>query len=66
MKKNYIQPRIEIITARVERGFSGSYPSGMLESVQEGATIDFGDPNPYYPYGQPMLEGLSIGPNLNF
>lgn len=65
MKKSYITPRIDIISVRVERGFAGSY-TGMTEGIQEGAVIDFGDPNPYYPDGQPMLEGISNGQTIFF
>lgn len=66
MKKKYIQPRIDIFSACVEKGFRGSYPSGMTESITDGGYYDLGNPDPYYPDGSPMTEGISNGQTIFF
>ena len=68
-KAPYIAPKVTVTEIRIEQGFqlSGHQAHyGMTESIQEGGCIDFGDPEPYYPYGQPMLEGICTGEYLVF
>lgn len=68
-KATYIAPKVTVTEIRIEQGFqlSGHQAHyGMTESIQEGGCIDFGDPNPYYPDGEPMLEGISNGQTILF
>ncbi len=36
MKQEYTTPQVEMIDARVERGFDGSVSSGYPEGLEEG------------------------------
>lgn len=66
MKKSYITPRIDVINVRVERGFAGSCMSGMTEAISDGGYYDLGNPDPYYPDGSPMTEGIRNGQTIFF
>ena len=59
-KQPYTPPLAELLTARIERGYRLS-GAGMTEAIQDGGYYDIGDPNPYYPDGQPMTEGITNG-----
>lgn len=59
-KQTYIPPTAETLSVRIEKGLAIS-GAGMTESIRDGGCIDFGDPNPYYPDGEPMTEGIVNG-----
>ena len=65
-KATYVAPEVTVISVRVERGFNGSYSHGMTESISDGGCYDLGNPDPYYPNGEPTLEGISNGQTIFF
>ena len=68
MKKNYITPSIEIVCARVEKGFAGSgmrtLGLGSNEEVSSNGGIHFGNGAPA-PNGS-NVEGIGDGGTLYF
>ena len=64
-KQTYIPPTAETQPVRIERGYRLS-GAGMTEAIQDGGYYDIGDPNPYYPDGEPMTEGIVNGQTVFF
>lgn len=59
-KQTYITPTAETLSVRIEQGLALS-GAGMTERIQDRGCHDIGDPNPYYPNGEPMTEGIING-----
>lgn len=68
MKKTYIQPKITVVSVHVENGYQCSVPTmnGMTEAIDDGGYYEIGNPEPYYPHGNPMTEGIFTGEFISF
>ena len=63
-KATYIAPKIIVYEIRIDQGFQLSgHPShhGMTECITDHYYQEIGNSEPYYPFGQPMTEGINNG-----
>ena len=63
-KAPYIAPKIVVTEIRIEQGFQLSTPHshhGMTEGITDYHYQEIGNPDPYYPDGSPMTEGITNG-----
>lgn len=67
VKRAYLPPIVEVVPVRIEKGYSlsGGH-QGMTEGITDYGYYDIGDPNPYYPDGEPMTEGIVNGSTIFF
>ena len=66
-RRDYDPPRVEVLLVRIEKGYrSSGVCQGMTEGLADGGCIDFGSPDPYYPDGSPMTEGIRQGRTIFF